>query len=119
MATTPFNFLTSIEKTLENTKLILENQGKILVNQSIMESKMAEDFTAEMQALADLKAQVATSVAEMDTLFADLEAALAGGPGNQPAIDAATMAIRAEIDNLKAASAHDMPPAPPAPPPGP
>ncbi len=74
---------------------------------------MAEDFTANTQALVDLQAEVASLGMEMDTLLADLLAAQAGGPSNQPAIDAATAAIKAQIDALKAVGTRDMPPVPP------
>ncbi len=81
---------------------------KVLTTVTRMELKMAEDFTSLTTALADLKAEVAASVANMDTLFADLTAAL--GSGNQAAVDAATAAVQTEIDNLKAAVTRDPPP---------
>ncbi len=73
--------------------------------------KMADDFTANTQALADLKAEIMTLGTEMDTLLADFLAAQA--TGSQPAIDAATAAIQAQIAALKAIGTRDMPPAPP------
>jgi len=75
---------------------------------------MAEDFTMLTQAIEDLKAEVMAIGTEMDTLFADLMAAL--GSGNQQAVDDAVAAVRAQIDALKAAGTRDMPPAPPPPP---
>ncbi len=81
-------------------------------------ANMADDFTANTQALMDLKTEVGMLGTEMDTLLADLLAAQAGGPSNQPAIDAATAAIQAQIDALKAVGTRDMPPVP-VPPPAP
>jgi hypothetical protein len=81
-----------------------------------LEKTMAEDFTAFNQAVADLQTEVGQIATQMDTLFADLTAAL--GSGNQAAVDAATAAIQSRINDLKAAAARDMPPAP-SPPPGP
>jgi hypothetical protein len=78
--------------------------------------QMAEDFTAFNAAVTALQTEVAAIATQMDTLFADLTTAL--GSGNQPAVDAATAAMQAQITALQAAATRDMPPAPP-PPPGP
>jgi hypothetical protein len=71
---------------------------------------MAEDFTAEDAALEDLKAEIASLGTEVDTLLSDLLAAQA--TGNQPAIDAATQALRDRIAEIKAIETRDMPPGP-------
>ncbi len=113
MPTNAFNFGPILDAVLANTKLILENQGKILINQSTMELKLSEDFTAFTQAVADLRDEVMAIGTQMDTLFADLTAAL--GTGNQPAVDAATAALRTQIDALRAAGTRDMPPVPAGP----
>jgi hypothetical protein len=105
MATNAFNFGPVLDQALSNTKIILAKLAQ-------MESQMAEDFTAFTQAVADLKDEVSAVATQMDTLFRDLTNAL--GSGNQAAVDAATQAMRDQIDALKAAAARDMPPAPPA-----
>ena len=76
---------------------------------------MAEDFTAFTQAVADLKGEILVIVNNMDALLADLKTA--SPPGNQPAVDAATAAIEAQVQALQAAATRDMPPAPTSPPP--
>jgi hypothetical protein len=81
------------------------------VNLDVLGVKMAEDFTAFTQAVVDFKAEVGAIATQMDTLFADLTTAL--GAGNQPAVDAATAAVRDQIAALKAAGTRDMPPVPP------
>src|SRR5580692_6109935 len=70
-------------------------------------ANMAEDYTALNAALSGLQAEVGTIGTQMDTLLADLNAALA--TGNQPVIDAATAAIQAQVNALKAAATRDMP----------
>ncbi len=112
--TNAFTFGPVLDAVFDGIKMILENQVTILANQARLESQMADDFTALNQADDDLKAAVADAVANMDKLFADLTAALGGG--NQTAIDAATAAVQAQIDKLKAATAADQDPiaAPPA-----
>ncbi len=62
--------------------------------------KIMADMTGLNAELDALKAQVAASNTHMDELFAALTAALAGT--DQPAIDAAVAAIKAEVDNLAA-----------------
>jgi hypothetical protein len=91
----------------------LNQTQKIIPALTQLGTNMAEDFTALNAALSGLQAEVGTIGTQMDTLLADLSAAHA--TGNQPAIDAATAAIQAQIDALKAAATRDMPPAPPAP----
>jgi hypothetical protein len=101
MATTFYNFGPVLDQVLATVKLIQQHQ-------LTMEAKMAEDFTHLNQALVDLKAEVTAGTANMDKLFADLQTALT--TGNQAAVDAATAAVQAEIDNLKAAVARDPAP---------
>ena len=72
--------------------------------------QMAEDFTSLNTALADLQTEVGAIATQLDTLLADLLAAQS--TGNQPAIDAATAAIHAQIAALQAAGTRDTPPAP-------
>ena len=66
------------------------------------------DFTQLNQTVADLQTNVTAAVANMDKLFADLQAAMQAN--DQPSIDAATAAIQAEIDKLKNAVAADPAP---------
>jgi hypothetical protein len=66
------------------------------------------DFTALNQATSDLQAAVAAAVANMDKLFADLQAAMSSG--DQSAIDAATAAVQAQIDALKTVVSNDPAP---------
>lgn len=101
MATNAFNFGPVLDQVLALVKQIQQHQ-------LTMEAKMAEDFTALNQALVDLKAEVVAATANMDKLFADLTAALASG--NQAAVDAATAAVKAQIDALKAAVVADPAP---------
>jgi predicted mannosyl-3-phosphoglycerate phosphatase (HAD superfamily) len=71
---------------------------------NFMENIMA-DMTGLNTELAALTAQVAASNTHMDELFAALTAALTGT--DQPAIDAAAAAIKAEVDNLAAGVARN------------
>jgi hypothetical protein len=64
-------------------------------------------------ALTDLQTEVAAIGTQMDTLFADLKAALAGG--DQAAIDAATSSIEAQVQALKDIGTRDTVVPPPAP----
>jgi uncharacterized coiled-coil protein SlyX len=66
------------------------------------------DFTALNQAVTDLQTEVTAAAANMDKLFADLKAAMA--VDDQPGIDAATTAIQAQIDALKASVTADPAP---------
>ena len=66
------------------------------------------DFAQLNQTVADLQTNVTAAVANMDKLFADLQAAMQAN--DQPSIDAATAAIQAEIDKLKNAVAADPAP---------
>jgi hypothetical protein len=66
------------------------------------------DFTALNQAVMDLQTEVAAAAANMDKLFADLQAAMTAN--DQPAVDAATTAIQAQIDALKASVMADPAP---------
>jgi hypothetical protein len=101
MPTNAFTFGPVLDAALANTKAILARLGTL-------EKHMAEDTTLLTASLADLKAEVGLVATNMDKLFADLNAAL--GSGNQAAIDAATAAVRAEIDRLKAVVAADPAP---------
>jgi uncharacterized protein involved in exopolysaccharide biosynthesis len=65
------------------------------------------DFTGLNQAIADVQAEVLAVVANMDKLLADLKAAT---PTDQPTLDAATAALEAEVQKLKAAVTTDMAP---------
>ncbi len=105
MPTNAFNFGPVLDATLAAAKAVLQ------IAQT-MEIKMAEDYTGLNKVLADLKTEVTEGLTHMDELFADLMNAL--GSGNQAAVDAATAAVQAEIDNIKAAVARDT-----VPPPGP
>ncbi len=71
------------------------------------------DLSHLNQALTDLQTEVAAIGTQMDTLFADLKAAMAGG--DQPAIDAATSAIEAQVQALKDIGTRDTVVPPPAP----
>ena len=101
--------------------LVIDTQGQIYTllaglktQLTNLEKIMAEDFTALNQSIADLKTEVGAIGTEMDTLFAQLMAAVQ--TGNQPAIDAAKAAIDEQIQALKDVGTRDQPPAPPAPP---
>jgi hypothetical protein len=87
---------------------IAANVKTLLTNLATQGTIMAEDFTALNASLDALKVEVGDIGGKMDVLFADWQAAV--GTGNQPAIDAAAAAVQAEIDNLKAIAARDMPP---------
>ena len=76
---------------------------RILANQ---ETTMAliDDLNT---AVADLQAEVTAIGTEMDTLMADLTAAVAAN--NPVAVQAAVDAINAQVAALKAAGTRDMP----------
>lgn len=88
-------------------------QGQLSQQLAMMEQKMADDFTALNQAVTDLQSEVGAVATQLDTLFQDLQNGMQ--TNNQPAIDAATAAIQAQIQALQAAANRDMPPPPPAP----
>jgi uncharacterized coiled-coil protein SlyX len=81
----------------------------ILANQE----KIMSDLSHLNAALTDLQTEVAAIGTQMDTLFADLKAALAGG--DQAAIDAATSSIEAQVQALKDIGTRDTVVPPPAP----
>jgi predicted secreted protein len=66
------------------------------------------DFTALNQVASDLQAAVTAAGANMDKLFADLQAAM--NNGDQPMIDAAVAAFQAQVDALKAVVSNDPAP---------
>jgi uncharacterized coiled-coil protein SlyX len=80
----------------------------ILANQE----KIMSDLSHLNAALTDLQTEVAAIGTQMDTLFADLKAALAGG--DQAAIDAATSSIEAQVQALKDIGTRDTVVPPPA-----
>jgi hypothetical protein len=96
-----FSGLGTIQGQLSLLRFTITQQG----------TAMAEDFTNLNAAVSNLQTEVGAIGTQMDTLLADLNAALAGG--NQPAIDAATAALQTQINALKAIQTRDMPPAPP------
>lgn len=84
----------------------------------LLETHIMADFTGLNSAIASLQAEVTLAIQSLNTLFADLTAALASGAA-QPQIDAAASAVQNQINALAAAVSADMPPAPPPPPPPP
>jgi HPt (histidine-containing phosphotransfer) domain-containing protein len=82
----------------------------ILVNLQTFKESVMSDLSHLNAALADLQTEVAAIGTQMDTLFADLKAALAGG--DQAAIDAATSSIEAQVQALKDIGTRDTPAAP-------
>jgi len=105
MSSNAFTFGPVLDAAAADIKILLTQVASLTTRLAQLEAKMAEDFTELSAALDELKAEVADIGVRMDKLFADLTAAL--GSGNQAAVDAATAAIRVEIDNLKAAATRD------------
>jgi phosphoglycerate-specific signal transduction histidine kinase len=95
--------LITLQQSVTAMSKALQQQGTI----------MAEDFSELNAEVTNLQAEVGKISAQMDTLLADLQAALSAG--NQPAIDAAAAALKDQIDALKAIETRDMPPPPPGP----
>jgi hypothetical protein len=110
MGATLLNFLSILDAIYSGVTALQREVDQVSLTQQRMVMTMAEDFTLLNAALSGLKDEVVAIGAEMDTLLADLKAALA--TGNQPAIDAATAAVQAQIDALKAAAMRDMPAGP-------
>lgn len=81
--------------------------AEVLVNQEKIMAAI-DDLNAAVQALKD---EVAAVGAQMDTLLADLNAAVAAN--NTAAIAQAASDLQAQVQALKDAAARDVPPATP------
>ncbi len=72
-----------------------------------LQESMMSDLTGLNAAIASLQTEVGAIGTQMDTLLADLKAAHASG--DQAAIDAATVAVQAQVDALKTIATRDAP----------